>query len=51
MLVPMVIEETTRGERAYDIYSRLQSFVNVRLDGAEKADEPRPAESLRSSKR
>jgi ATP-dependent Clp protease protease subunit len=23
MLIPMVIEETTRGERAYDIYSRL----------------------------
>src|SRR5690242_21522330 len=23
MLVPMVVEETTRGERAYDIYSRL----------------------------
>ncbi|TAK08700.1 MAG: ATP-dependent Clp endopeptidase proteolytic subunit ClpP [Candidatus Manganitrophaceae bacterium] len=23
MLVPMVIEQTTRGERAYDIYSRL----------------------------
>ena len=23
MLVPMVIESTSRGERAYDIYSRL----------------------------
>ncbi len=23
MLVPMVIEQTSRGERAYDIYSRL----------------------------
>ena len=23
MLVPMVIEQTNRGERAYDIYSRL----------------------------
>ena len=23
MLIPMVIEQTTRGERAYDIYSRL----------------------------
>ena len=22
-LVPMVVEQTTRGERAYDIYSRL----------------------------
>ena len=24
MLVPMVIEQTGRGERAYDIYSRLK---------------------------
>ena len=23
MLIPMVIEQTNRGERAYDIYSRL----------------------------
>jgi ATP-dependent Clp protease protease subunit len=23
VLVPMVVEQTTRGERAYDIYSRL----------------------------
>ena len=23
MLVPMVVEQTNRGERAYDIYSRL----------------------------
>ena len=23
LLVPMVIEQTSRGERAYDIYSRL----------------------------
>ena len=23
MLVPMVVEQTSRGERAYDIYSRL----------------------------
>ena len=23
VLVPMVVEETSRGERAYDIYSRL----------------------------
>ncbi|HNB28946.1 MAG TPA: ATP-dependent Clp protease proteolytic subunit, partial [Alphaproteobacteria bacterium] len=23
MLVPMVVEQTARGERAYDIYSRL----------------------------
>jgi len=23
MLVPMVVEQTSRGERAYDIYSRM----------------------------
>ena len=23
MLIPMVVEQTSRGERAYDIYSRL----------------------------
>ncbi len=23
MLIPMVVEQTNRGERAYDIYSRL----------------------------
>jgi ATP-dependent Clp protease protease subunit len=36
MLVPMVIEETTRGERAYDIYSRLLKdhilFVGTQID-------------------
>ena len=25
-LVPMVIEQTSRGERSYDIYSRLFSY-------------------------
>jgi len=36
MLVPMVIEETTRGERAYDIYSRLLKdhilFIGTPID-------------------
>ena len=32
-LVPMVVEQTIRGERAYDIYSRLSAAPNVRLRG------------------
>jgi ATP-dependent Clp protease, protease subunit len=36
MLVPMVIEETNRGERAYDIYSRLLKdhilFIGTEID-------------------
>ena len=36
MLIPMVIEETTRGERAYDIYSRLLKdhilFIGTLID-------------------
>jgi len=36
MLVPMVIEQTNRGERAYDIYSRLLKdriiFVGMPID-------------------
>ena len=36
MLVPMVIEQTSRGERAYDIYSRLLSdniiFIGTPID-------------------
>ena len=36
MLVPMVIEQTSRGERAYDIYSRLLKdriiFLGAGLD-------------------
>src|SRR5689334_21893435 len=36
MLVPMVIEQTGRGERAYDIYSRLLrdniSFIGTPID-------------------
>src|ERR1700675_699918 len=35
-LVPMVVEETTRGERAYDIYSRLLKdhilFIGTEID-------------------
>ena len=35
MLVPMVIEQTGRGERAYDIYSRLlrDNFIIYGLGG------------------
>src|SRR2546421_6132805 len=36
MLIPMVIEQTNRGERAYDIYSRLLKdriiFVDTAID-------------------
>ena len=36
MLVPMVVEQTARGERAYDIYSRLLKdnivFIGVTID-------------------
>ena len=36
MLVPMVVEQTARGERAYDIYSRLLKdrivFVGTPID-------------------
>ena len=35
-LVPMVVEQTTRGERAYDIYSRLLKdhilFIGTEID-------------------
>ncbi|MDE7234558.1 MAG: ATP-dependent Clp protease proteolytic subunit, partial [Ruminiclostridium sp.] len=31
-LVPTVIEQTGRGERAYDIYSRLLNHRNVILN-------------------
>ncbi|MFZ0492936.1 MAG: ATP-dependent Clp protease proteolytic subunit, partial [Acidimicrobiia bacterium] len=31
MLIPTVIEQTSRGERAYDIYSRLLSHRIVFL--------------------
>ena len=36
MLVPMVVEQTARGERAYDIYSRLLKdrivFIGTPID-------------------
>ncbi|MGH9462410.1 MAG: ATP-dependent Clp protease proteolytic subunit, partial [Vicinamibacteria bacterium] len=36
MLIPMVVEQTNRGERAYDIYSRLLKdsiiFVGTPID-------------------
>src|SRR3546814_13863989 len=34
MLVPMVVETTNRGERAYDIYSRLLKECIIFLTGA-----------------
>ena len=34
MLVPTVIEQTNRGERAYDIYSRLLKDNIIFLSGA-----------------
>ena len=33
MLIPMVVEQTNRGERSYDIYSRLLEDRNIFLDG------------------
>ncbi len=33
MLVPTVIEQTSRGERAYDIYSRLLKDRIIMLSG------------------
>ena len=40
MLIPMVIEQTNRGERAYDIYSRLLKD-NVIFLGSGINDDPR----------
>ena len=42
VLVPMVIEQTNRGERAYDIYSRL---LRERVMGT-KADKQSEREGL-----
>ena len=28
-LIPIVIEQTGRGERSYDIYSRYEAFLNI----------------------
>ena len=33
-LVPMVVEQTSRGERAYDIFSRLLKERIIFLNGA-----------------
>ena len=39
VLVPMVVEQTSRGERAYDIYSRLlKERARYSPDWAKKAD-------------
>ena len=34
-LIPIVIEQTGRGERSYDIYSRLLKVRNLRSGSAE----------------
>ena len=36
MLVPMVVEQTSRGERAYDIYSRLLKERIIFLVGPDR---------------
>ena len=33
MLIPMVVEQTNRGERSYDIYSRLLEDRIIFLNG------------------
>ena len=38
-LVPMVVEQTNRGERAYDIYSRLLKERIVFITGAVEDNE------------
>ena len=50
-LVPMVIETTGRGERAYDIYSRMLKervvfLVGTVEDGMAKIEEPLPGTPL-----
>ena len=35
-LVPMVVEQTNRGERAYDIYSRLLKERIIFITGADR---------------
>ena len=39
-LVPMVVEQTSRGERAYDIYSRLLKERIIFLSGPVHAPKP-----------
>lgn len=36
MLVPIVVEQTNRGERAYDIYSRLLKDRIIFLGGSDR---------------
>ena len=50
MLVPMVIEQTGRGERAYDIYSRLLRD-NIIFIGTPIDDKDRKSTRLNSSHR
>ena len=41
VLVPMVVEQTSRGERAFDIYSRrvdVQRDILLRVLGGQKQD-------------
>ena len=47
MLVPMVVEQTGRGERAYDIYSRLLKDRIVFI-GSPIGDRPSAASTSRS---
>jgi ATP-dependent protease ClpP protease subunit len=37
-LVPIVVEQTSRGERSYDIYSRLLKERVILLEGEESGD-------------
>src|SRR5438309_986366 len=50
MLIPMVIEQTNRGERAYDIYSRLLKdriiFIGTRLDEIMAKHTSQPVEKV-----
>lgn len=39
MLIPMVVEQTSRGERSYDLYSRLMKERIIMLSGALQSDE------------
>ena len=46
VLVPMVVEQTSRGERAYDIYSRLLKeniiFLGTPIDDHDRQPDHRP---------
>src|SRR3974377_1359039 len=47
-LVPMVVEQTSRGERAYDIYSRLlkEHIIFIGTPLADHVANPAPAQML-----